>query len=151
MNVFQEFSSLVSALGREEIRYALVGGVALAFYTEPRFTRDIDILVYSGDFLKVKKIIEDRGYFESISPWKFQKISITLHRFFKAHDDEEMLIDILEGSGNEVERIIASSVVAESEDGSVNVIRKEDLIGLKRIRNSKQDQADIERLKNEED
>ena len=101
--------------------------------------------------MKVKKIIEDFGYFESVSPWRFQKIPITLHRFFKSHDDEEMLIDILEGSGSEVKRIIASSVAAESEDGSVKVARKDDLIKLKQLRNSKQDQADIERLNNEKD
>jgi predicted nucleotidyltransferase len=47
MNVFEEFNSLVKELETRKVRYALVGGVAMAFYTEPRFTRDIDLLIDS--------------------------------------------------------------------------------------------------------
>ena len=50
MNVFEEFKGLVLELEKQAVRYALVGGVAMAFYTEPRFTRDIDLLVDSEDF-----------------------------------------------------------------------------------------------------
>lgn len=45
MNVFEEFKRLVAELQKQAVRYALVGGVAMAFYAEPRFTRDIDILL----------------------------------------------------------------------------------------------------------
>ena len=49
------------------------------------------------------------------------------------------------------ERIIANAREAESEGtGTVRVADKADLIWLKEKRNSKQDQADIARLKNEE-
>jgi hypothetical protein len=50
MNVFDEFKRLVLELEKQVVRYALVGGVAMAFYTEPRFTRDIDLLVDAEDF-----------------------------------------------------------------------------------------------------
>jgi hypothetical protein len=52
MNVFEEFKRLVLEFEYQKVRYALVGGVAMAFYTEPRFTRDIDLLVNSDDFEK---------------------------------------------------------------------------------------------------
>jgi len=39
---------------------------------------------------------------------------------------------------------------AESKEGRVRVADKKDLIRLKRARDSKQDQADIERLENDE-
>jgi len=52
MNVFEEFKRVVLELEKQKVRYAIVGGVAMAFYTEPRFTRDIDILVESEDFEK---------------------------------------------------------------------------------------------------
>ncbi len=41
MDVFEEFKRLVMELQKQAVRYALVGGVAMVFYTEPRFTRDI--------------------------------------------------------------------------------------------------------------
>jgi hypothetical protein len=47
MNVFEEFSRLIKALAEHEVKYALVGGVAMAFYAEPRFTRDVDLLIDS--------------------------------------------------------------------------------------------------------
>jgi hypothetical protein len=83
MNVFDEFRRLVSELEKRGVRYALVGGVAMAFYTEPRFTRDIDILVDPEDFQKAKDILEKDGYFESALPWTFRTVAIELHRFLK--------------------------------------------------------------------
>jgi len=151
MNVFEEFKRLVLELEKQRARYALVGGVAMAFYTEPRFTKDIDILVDSDDFGKVKGILEKEGYFESALPWTFRNVAIERYRYLKAVDEEnEMMIDILVAKDEKVKRIIQSAVEAESEEGKVRVANKEDLIWLKRTRDSKQDQADIEALENEE-
>jgi len=48
-------------------------------------------------------------------------------------------------------RIVENAIEAVSEDmGAVLVAAKRDLVWLKRSRNSKQDQADIERLTNED-
>jgi hypothetical protein len=150
MNVFDEFRRLVVDLEKKGVRYALVGGVAMAFYAEPRFTRDIDLLVDSGDFERTKGVLAVNGYFESASPWKFRKVAIELHRFLKnVPPEDEMLIDILVAEDEEVRRIIRNAVEAESEAGSVRVADKKDLIRLKRARDSKQDQADIERLEND--
>jgi nitrogen regulatory protein PII len=150
MNVFEEFRRLVSELEKQRVRYALVGGVAMAFYTEPRFTRDIDILVDPEDFQKAKDILEKNGYSESASPWTFRTVAIELHRFLKvANEEDEMLIDILVAKDEEVRKVIQNAVEAESEEGRVMLANKEDLIWLKRTRDSKQDQADIEKLEDE--
>lgn len=150
MNVFEEFNRLVSELHKQAVRYALVGGVAMAFYTEPRFTNDIDILVDPGDFEKTKVILKKEGYLESASPWTFPEIAIELHRFLKVVDEEdEMLIDVLVARNEEVRTIIGNALEAQSEQGTVMLVDKRDLIWLKRTRDSKQDQADIEKLENE--
>ena len=134
------------------MRYALVGGVAMAFYTEPRFTRDIDLLVDSEDFEKAKGILEKEGYFESASPGTFPNVAVELHRYLKIADEEdEMLIDVLVAKNEEVRMIIRNAVEAESEDGSVMLANRRDLIWLKRMRDSKQDQADIEKLEDDKD
>ena len=152
MNVFQEFKHLMKVLDNQGVRYALVGGVAMAFYTEPRFTRDIDLLVETEDFDKVKSILEKDGYFESASPWAFQNVAIELHRFLKVtNEEDEMLIDILVAKDEEVRKVIQNAVEAESEEGRVLLANKKDLIWLKKTRDSKQDQVDIEKLENDKD
>ena len=124
----------------------------MAFYAEPRFTRDIDLLLDPDDFQKVKGILEKNGYFESASPWTFQNVAIELHRFLKVvNEEDEMLIDILVAKNEEVKKIIQNAVEAESEEGKVMLANKKDLIWLKRTRDSKQDQADIEKLEDDED
>ena len=65
MNVFDEFSGVVAHLEEQNIRYALVGGVAVAFYAEPRFTQDIDFLLDPNNFETVRAILAKSGYFES--------------------------------------------------------------------------------------
>ncbi len=149
MNVFDEFKKLTLELEKQEVKYALIGGVAMAFYTEPRFTRDIDILVDFDDFEKLKGILEQDGYFESASPWTFQKVVIELHRFLKVDSKDEMMIDILVAKEEQIRKIIQNAIEAESGEGRVMLANKKDLIWLKKIRNSKQDQADIEKLENE--
>ena len=76
MNIFEEFNRLVKELETRKVKYALIGGVATAFYTEPRFTKDIDLLIDSEDYEKVKGILEKEGYFESTSPWTFKRVPI---------------------------------------------------------------------------
>jgi predicted nucleotidyltransferase len=151
MNIFEEFKRLVMVLEKYKVRYALVGGVAMAFYTEPRFTRDIDLLIDSEDYEKTKGILEKEEYFESAPPWTFRKLPIDLHRFLKVTPEDEMMIDILVAKTEEVRRIIRDSVEAESEEGRVMLATRKDLIWLKRMRDSKQDQADIEKLEDEKD
>ncbi len=152
MNVFEEFKRLVLELEKQAVRYALVGGVAMAFYTEPRFTKDIDLLVDFEDFEKIKGILETYGYFESALPWTFPNVSIELHRFLKTvGEEDEMLVDILVAHNEEVRSIIRNAVEAESEEGKLMLANKRDLIWLKRARDSKQDQADIEKLDDEKD
>lgn len=124
----------------------------MAFYTEPRFTRDIDLLVDSDGFRRMKGILEKDGYFESATPWTFQNVAIELHRFLKVvKKEDEMLIDVLVAKDKEVTKIIRNAVEAESEEGRVMLANKNDLIWLKRMRDSKQDQADIEKLENDKD
>jgi len=152
MNVFEEFKGIILELEKQKVRYALVGGVAMAFYSEPRFTRDIDILVDIDDFEKAKSLLEKDGYFESASPLTFRNVAIELLRFLKIVAPEDaMMIDILIAKDEEVSRIIQNAVEAESEEGRVMLADKKDLIWLKRSRDSKQDQADIERLENDKD
>ncbi len=151
MNVFYEFHKIVQHLQEESIDYALIGGVAVAFHSEPRFTKDIDFLIRENELERVTAVLKREGYFKSSAPWTFKESNLTLHRFTKVEDLDEMIVDVLVAGDDRHEQIIANALEAESEGtGLVRVAGKSDLIWLKRRRNSKQDQADIARLEDEE-
>lgn len=151
MNVFYEFHKIVRHLQAEGIEYALIGGVAVAFHSQPRFTKDIDLLIREGALERVTEALQREGYFKSSAPWTFKGTNLTLHRFMKVEDLDEMVVDILAADDDRHREIMANALEAESEGtGLVRVASKEDLIWLKRQRNSKQDQADIARLSDEE-
>ena len=151
MNIFDEFTEIIEQIEGEKIRYALVGGVAMAFYTEPRFTQDVDLLIEPSDLEKVRLILEKNGYFESAEPWTFKNTPLTLHRFLKVIENDQMIIDLLVAGEEKHSKIIQNALEAHGEHGIVRIAEKSDIIWLKRKRNSLQDKADIERLKNEED
>jgi hypothetical protein len=152
MNLYDEFFSLISLFNKLGIRYAVVGGIALAFYARPRFTRDIDILVHQDD-MNLLKIGTDRlGYEETAEPWILTNTTLTLHRFLKIKGQDELMLDILLANADEHFRIIDDAVLAESAMGMVPVAAKRDIIQLKKSRSSDQDRVDISELEeNDED
>ena len=150
MNVFFEFHKVIQEIQKAGVDYALIGGVAMAFYGM-RFTKDIDFLIEDVHLEKVKKCLEQEGYFASKDPWTFTDIKITIHRFMKLEGEDEMIIDVMVSGTHRVTDIIENAVESESEGtGSVKVANRADLIWLKEQRNSPQDQVDIGILKNED-
>lgn len=59
------------------------------------------------------------------------------------------MIDLLVAKEDRHREIIKNAIVEETEYGSVYIACREDLIWMKRFRNSKQDIADIEALEND--
>ena len=151
MNVFAEFEAVVQRLRTERIDYALIGGVALAFYANPRFTQDIDLLVPPVSVGSLTRILKELGYFESAIPGTFVSTEMTLHRFLRIEGSDQMLIDVLvAGSPRHLEIIARAEEARDDRGDTVRVAARADLIWLKSLRNSKQDQADIARLQDEE-
>jgi hypothetical protein len=108
-------------------------------------------LIEPDDLAKTCQILEKKGYFESAAPWTFKSTPLTLHRFLKVSKTDQMIIDLLVAGEEKHLKIIQNARVARGEHGNARVAKKSDIIWLKRKRNSLQDQADIERLENEED
>jgi hypothetical protein len=152
MELFREFFKIIGELNKQKAPYAVVGGVALAFYDLPRFTKDIDILGTPAHIEKYENALTALGYFRSADPWTFQNTNMTLHRFVKPGDDQELVVvDLLIGHESFHERIIQDAVSDDSYVGRVKIANREDLICLKKLRNSDQDKLDIKRLLNEPD
>ncbi len=108
-------------------------------------------MIRESELDRFTEVLKREGCFKSSAPWTFQDSNLTLHRFLKVEGLDEMIVDILVAGDDRHQEIIANALEAKSEEtGLVRVASKSDLIWLKRQRNSKQDQADIERLKDEE-
>ena len=152
MNIFFEFDKILKTFQNEKVKYALAGGLAVAFYSIPRFTKDIDFLIKEDELKKISNILIQHGYFASSKPWKFRNTELVLHRYMKIEDQDEMIIDILVSGNLTFDRIVDEAEIYKSEKiGDVRLVTKKDLIDMKRIRNSAQDKADIERLQDEEE
>ena len=149
MDISVEFFQVVAAFNRGRVPYAVVGGIALSFYGEPRYTKDIDFLIAPSDVSKAKSLLKELGYDFEAKDWTFPGTALTLHRISKIQDDDTMTIDLLAGEGEIYQEVITEALRADDLAGMVSVARKEHLIWLKKKRNSKQDQADIEALENE--
>ena len=79
------------------------------------------------------------------------KTDIELHRLTKLEGQEFLSIDLLIGLGEEQKMMIENAVEETTDRGVVRVISRDDLIKMKQVRNSLQDQADIEALQNDKD
>jgi predicted nucleotidyltransferase len=147
MDFFTEFYSIVQRFNAKRVKYAVVGGVALSFYTEPRYTKDIDILTIPSQIDKIKEILIKLGFDEASMPWTFQKTQIELIRFVKIEKEDYLPLDILVGKEDWHSDVVINAKKVKSANGHVKIISKENLIKMKAIRNSDQDRIDIKNLK----
>lgn len=147
MNLYDEFSAIVKTFRKRRMRFAVVGGLAMAFHDEPRFTRDIDILLHSEDEGKLVTAMTTLGYFESSKPWRFSKTPMVLRRFVKTQGEKFIPVDILVGRTIRIDTIVENAVNQPWSKGKVRVATKEDIIKLKKGRGSDQDKVDIRKLK----
>lgn len=151
MNLYDEFFAAISIFNKLGIRYAIVGGIALAFHGRPRFTRDVDVLVHQSDMDLLKMALGRLGYDETAEPWVLTNTTLTLRRFLKVEGQDELMIDVLLASDDEHIRIIQDAIPAESAIGRVPVAARRDIIWMKRSRNSGQDRVDIAELEEDDD
>ena len=112
MELYREFFAVIEALNKKGLDYTVVGGIALAFHSNPRFTRDIDILAKPMDLPAYEGVFKELGYQKLSRPWTFQNTNITLHRFCKKgiEDDQEIIaIDLLLGNEERHNEIIENT------------------------------------------
>jgi hypothetical protein len=60
---WERFKAILRTLNENEIRYAIIGGIAMGQHALPRTTRDLDILVAMEDLQKVRALFEK--YYQS--------------------------------------------------------------------------------------
>ena len=145
MKVEKDFRDFIGLLNRNDIHYLIIGGFAYSFYAEPRFTKDIDILIEQSmeNAKKILKALKDFG---------FTDIGLTEKDFLETGQVIQLgvapiRIDILTSiKGMDFPSFWDNRVVGRYGDIDVFFISKQDLIKCKQASGRKQDLADIEKL-----
>jgi len=145
MRVEKDFKEFIELLNKNKARYLIVGGYAFSFYAEPRFTKDIDILIEQSS--ENAKII-----LACIKDFGFSDLDLTEKDFLESGQVIQLgvvplRIDILTSiKGLDFQKLWENRVVGSYGNIDVNFISKKDLIRSKRKSGRKQDLADIEKL-----
>ena len=148
MSLYLEFDEIVRCLGDGSVRFAVAGGLAVGLHGYVRATEDIDLLVAAADLDRAGSVLRGLGYRENPDPQVFPKSGLTLHRFYKGLPAQQdlLLVDLLIPQSDSMEQILARAVEIRYGNESIRVVSAPDLVAMKRLRNSKADQADIDYL-----
>lgn len=156
MNSYQIIFKELSAA---EIKYIVVGGVAMNLLGYPRFTGDIDILLAldSENLQKTSDLMKMMGYerrvpvaLEELGDEKkaltfLQEKNLIAYSF--AHSTEPQLgIDVIVGESLHFQEYADRSSVLRVWGIDIPVVSIDDLIGMKRSSNRKKDIEDVAAL-----
>lgn len=153
LDFFSEFNGIVRALQGTKIRYAVMGGVAVAIHGGMRSTKDIDFMVHPDDGDGFGKLLKSLGFIMNRGSIQFKNSGLTLHRFLKFERGEThyYMIDVLSADTLKNRKMLARAENQEWGGGFVKILKKKDLIELKRARSSLTDLSDINVLKGRRD
>lgn len=145
-NLPQDFADFFKLLNKFEVRYLVVGSWAVAFHGQPRYTKDIDILIARSPE-NAKKI------FLALQEFGFGNVGISEDDLLKPNyviqlGFEPNRIDILTNiDAIEFEKAELNKQSVVIENITLPILAVEDLILAKQASARAQDLADIEKLK----
>ena len=150
---------IIDHLNRAEVRYIVVGGVAVVLHGHLRVTADLDLVVEleQENAQKAIRVLKDLGWrprapvsaesftdVEKRRLWAKEK-GMTVFSFW--HPEVATLeVDLFVREPFDFGAVYARAVMVELEDIEVRVIGLDDLIALKKQAGRHQDLADIEAL-----
>ena len=150
-DLYDELSALIFRFERDNVPYALCGGMAMAVHGCVRATEDIDLLVPPEGLERALTAARAAGFDIGSPPATFAGGAVIMHRVSKAEPGagDLLVLDLLVVTPATA-AIWDSRIRADWEHGTLTVLSSDGLIALKSLRNSLQDRADIARLRGEE-
>ncbi len=141
-----DFKDLLRLLSEEEVEYLVVGGYAVIYHSQPRFTKDLDIwLRPSTD--NATRVLRAFQRFGLPLMGDATEEDFANEGFQYAIGRPPSMIDFLTSiPGLNFEECWNNRVIANETDLSVLFLSKKDLIEAKRAAGRLQDLADIEEL-----
>jgi hypothetical protein len=138
----------LSIFNEENVRYLIVGGYALMLYTEPRFTKDLDLWVEPSKDNAAR-------VFRSLARFGAPLQNVTAEDFatkdtFYQIGQPPIRVDVMTGiTGVEFEEAWQRRRQSQLAGESVAFLSREDLIRNKRAVGRLRDLADVESLEHE--
>jgi len=153
------FEETIAALNRADVRYVVVGGLAVVLHGHPRLTVDLDLVV-DLDPPEARKAVEallGRGFVPllPVDPRDFADPSIRARWIaeknmrvfsFRDPDDELRRVDLFVDEPVRFEGLWERAILLPLERTTVRVASIPDLIDMKRQAGRAMDLADIEAL-----
>jgi predicted nucleotidyltransferase len=144
----EQLKSIIQFLNKQDIDYALAGGLAFSALVEPRATMDIDLIV----MIKENQLNDFKNQlkheFGSIithnEPMQFKLAKIW--RTINVIEDIEMIFDFIFAESEFYKNTIRRAFEIEFFGSKIKVITLEDLILLKNCANRTQDLADLDKI-----
>lgn len=145
MQVSLDYEDLFKTLNAYKIRYLVVGGYAVMYYTEPRYTKDIDIWIIP-EINDTKKIYDALRKFGAplvdIMPDDFKDKKL-IFQIGVAPVRIDIMIDI---PGVNFKTAWKNRKRVKYGKTSINIISRAELILAKKKTGRTQDKLDLERL-----
>ena len=151
-DLYEELRKVIAAFDKNQIDYALCGGLAMAVYDHPRATIDIDMLIQSEDFESIPEIAKELGYTIRGLDMSFASGAIEIRRVSKVHPTtgHVLSLDLLLVTPA-IRHVWDSRVDAHVEGAKLSVVSRRGLIALKKLRGSGRDLDDIAALRQDID
>ncbi|KAA0268955.1 MAG: hypothetical protein DPW18_18475 [Chloroflexi bacterium] len=149
MFVNSDFSDLLRIFNDHNVRYMVVGGYAVVQYAEPRFTKDLDVLI-GTDIANAEAVYNALREFGAplagLTPKDFAE-----EGFFFQMGVPPVRVDILMGiPGVQFEECWNRRVNVDFDGLNVIFMSKQDLIASKRAAGRPQDLIDADLLSNDQ-
>lgn len=145
INLPSDFLDFFVLLNNHKVNYMIVGSWAVAYHAQPRYTKDIDILVECSDVnaQKLMKVVDEFGFGSvGIAKEDFLKEAYVIQLGF-----EPNRIDILTKiDGVDFATAFKRHVVAKITQIDLPFLSIEDLVSAKKTAARPQDVADLAKL-----
>ena len=145
-----DFRELLKLFEKHNVRYLIVGGYAVMKYSEPRFTKDLDIFIATDQN-------NAEGVFSALKEFGAPLENLSIDDFaqkgyFYQMGRPPLRVDIMMSiPGIEFDEAWKNREVVQIDDFKILFISRSDLIQAKAVSGRPQDNIDIEKLKKAEE
>lgn len=143
--IYQDFLELLLVLEKHRVEYAVIGGYAVGMYAEPRYTKDLDLIVVPSENNGTALIAALEEFGAPVN--NLTKEDIANPGLLYIFGIEPLRVDILNRiKGASVSEIITRAKVIEINKTSIKIVDINDLITIKKLSGRPQDLVDVQNL-----
>jgi hypothetical protein len=148
MNLTDEFTALIAGFQRNQIDFAVCGGMAMALHGFPRFTNDIDLLILPLDLAGALTIATDCGFENAPEPIKLGQSSgrpVEIWRINEFQGEDHLALDLVLVNGL-LDDVWVGRQRFDWREFSLAVVSAAGLAKMKLLAGRPQDLVDIQTL-----